>query len=63
MCNPVHLSCFNPLCQLYVPRLPGIPNEYPYLPDAFHLNFEDIWLVSLLGTAAVFELPFVLRLC
>ncbi|KAI7839221.1 hypothetical protein COHA_007034 [Chlorella ohadii] len=31
---------------LYVPRLPGIPNEYPYLPDAFHLNFEDIWLTT-----------------
>lgn len=31
---------------LYVPRLPGIPNDYPYFPDAFHLAFEDVELTT-----------------
>lgn len=31
------------LLQLYVPRLPGIPNDYPYYPDAFRLAYEDVW--------------------
>ena len=39
--------------QLYVPRLPGIPSDYPYHPDAFHLAFEDVWLVSQPGLFAI----------
>ncbi|PSC75999.1 alpha beta-hydrolase superfamily isoform B [Micractinium conductrix] len=31
---------------IYVPRLPGIPAEYPYLPDAFRLAYEDAWLTT-----------------
>ena len=32
--------------QIYVPRLPGIPNEYPYLPDQWRLGYEDVWLTT-----------------
>lgn len=31
---------------IYVPRLPGIPNEYPYLPDAFGLSYEDVEIIA-----------------
>ncbi|KAL4859586.1 Alpha/beta hydrolase domain-containing protein WAV2 [Chlorella vulgaris] len=31
---------------LYVPRLPGVSNEYPHLPDAFQLRYEDVWLTT-----------------
>lgn len=36
--------------QIYVPRLPGIPAEYPYRPDAFGLDYEDVWLTAADGT-------------
>ena len=32
--------------QIYVPRLPGIPNEFPYLPDEWRLGYEDVWLTT-----------------
>lgn len=32
--------------QIYVPRLPGIPSDYPYLPDSFQMAFEDVWLTT-----------------
>ena len=41
-----HLSPAHTPMQIYVPRLPGIPNEYPYHPDAFGLAYEDIWLTA-----------------
>lgn len=53
--DTVSLLC-RPPCQLYVPRLPGIPNDYPYFPDAFHLAFEDVELVSQLG-CMLFSMP------
>lgn len=31
---------------IYVPRLPGIPNDYPYLPDSFGMAFEDVWVTT-----------------
>ena len=37
----------NSLCtlvQIYIPRVPGTPSDYPYFPDAFNLDFEDIWI-------------------
>lgn len=33
-----------------MPRLPGIPSDYPYLPDAFGLAYEDVWLSAADGT-------------
>ena len=47
-------ACHTPRCprpatcrpQIYVPRLPGIPSDYPYFPDAFHLAYEDVWLTT-----------------
>jgi hypothetical protein len=48
-----HFLCLAPSCthlapalQLYVPRLPGVSNEYPHLPDAFQLRYEDVWLTT-----------------
>lgn len=35
-----------PCPQIYVPRLPGIPSDYPYYPDAFSLGYEDVWLTT-----------------
>lgn len=29
---------------IYVPALPGIPRDYPCYPDAFGLDYEDIWI-------------------
>jgi len=26
--------------QIYIPRIPGVPNTFPYLPDKFGLDFE-----------------------
>lgn len=39
-------SASAPAPQIYVPRLPGIPNEYPYLPDAFGLSYEDVEIIA-----------------
>ena len=37
--------------QIYIPRIPGIPNTFPYLPDKFGLDFEV--RAPCLGCAAV----------
>lgn len=29
---------------IYVPALPGLPRSYPFYPDAFGLQYEDIWI-------------------
>lgn len=34
------------LLQIYVPRIPGVPSAYAYLPDAFGLDYEDVWLTT-----------------
>lgn len=44
--NPLHLNPPSSPLQIYVPRLPGIPNDYPYYPDAFRLAYEDVWLTT-----------------
>jgi abhydrolase domain-containing protein 13 len=31
---------------LYVPSIPGLPRDYPYYPDAFGLEYEDIWMTA-----------------
>ena len=36
--------------QIYVPRLPGIPSNYPYCPDDFGLAYEDVWITAADGT-------------
>ncbi|KAK9820327.1 hypothetical protein WJX72_009019 [[Myrmecia] bisecta] len=35
---------------IYLPRLPGIPNDFPYLPDSFGLDYEDVELKAEDGT-------------
>ena len=35
---------------LYLPVIPGTSNDFPYLPDKFHLIYEDIWLTAKDGT-------------
>lgn len=29
-----------------MPRIPGIPSDYPYHPDAFGMAYEDLWLTT-----------------
>ncbi|KAK9832839.1 hypothetical protein WJX81_005824 [Elliptochloris bilobata] len=35
---------------IYIPRIPGVPNTFPYLPDKFGLEYEDVWLTAADGT-------------
>ena len=32
--------------QIYVPRIPGVSNEFAYLPDQFAFTYEDVWLTA-----------------
>lgn len=34
------------LAQIYVPRIPGVSNEFAYLPEQFGFAFEDVWLTA-----------------
>jgi abhydrolase domain-containing protein 13 len=34
------------LLQIYVPRIPGVSNEFAYLPDQFAFTYEDVWLTA-----------------
>lgn len=36
---------------VYVPRLPGMPNEFVHLPDKFRLEYEDVWLTTADGVS------------
>ncbi|KAL0054970.1 hypothetical protein WJX82_005301 [Trebouxia sp. C0006] len=35
---------------LYLPRIPGVPNEFAYLPDRFGLEYEDVYITAKDGT-------------
>ena len=30
--------------QIYIPKIPGVPDEIPFYPDRFGLDYEDVWL-------------------
>lgn len=32
--------------QIYVPRIPGVSNEFAYTPEQFNFSFEDVWLTA-----------------
>lgn len=32
--------------QIYVPRIPGVSNDFVYTPDQFGFSFEDIWMTA-----------------
>lgn len=31
---------------IYVPRIPGVSNDFVYTPDQFSFSFEDIWMAA-----------------
>ena len=34
---------------IYVPAIPGIPRDYPYTPDEFGLDYDDVWMTTVDG--------------
>ena len=32
--------------QIYIPKIPGVPDEIPFYPDRFGLDYEDVWLTA-----------------
>ena len=36
--------------QIYIPRIPGVPDDIPFYPDRFGLDYEDVWLSASDGT-------------
>ena len=39
-----------PTTQIYIPRIPGVPDDIPFYPDRFGLDYEDVWLSASDGT-------------
>jgi abhydrolase domain-containing protein 13 len=35
---------------IYLPRIPGVPDAFPFYPDRFGLEYEDVWLTAGDGT-------------
>jgi len=36
--------------KIYLPRIPGVPDAFPFYPDRFGLEYEDCWLTAGDGT-------------
>ncbi|KAK9838633.1 hypothetical protein WJX74_000226 [Apatococcus lobatus] len=39
------LYCFQEKL-IYIPKLPGVPNEMAAYPDRYHMDYEDVWLTT-----------------
>lgn len=31
---------------IYIPKIPGVPDDIPFYPDRFGLDYEDVWLTA-----------------
>ena len=56
-----------PGAQIYIPRIPGVPNTFPYLPDKFGLDFEVLTALTMAAALCsdqlvLLQLPWLLKL-
>ena len=47
---PLSHSLTIPHSQIYLPRIRGVPDAFPFYPDRFGLEYEDVWLTASDGT-------------
>lgn len=41
----LNAACYH-LMQLYIPKVPGMPADYPVYPDYYQLGFDDVWITT-----------------